>query len=408
MYKQINKTEKGKSQSVASSLAQKKGKFNQSYSFVDNRSEAVTQRKLQAMVNNSPVQRKTVINNLGQPCKFGPADNSKNVVVGHTMNAWLDPKNPLRGQAANVNASQDGLMAWIKKIYPLAEGVKSVKGHLLNDNLGGTALDNNLYPLSKGANGIHLSTAENYVKKAVWNKGRAVKYSVVVAGSNDYTGADSTNAKATFRTSVSPWEDVNDTSKVGATEYTANIVSNLGSPKTREAQDKDGKNSESITGIKGLKPSTKPASTVGGLSSEEQGLRNSQPGTSNIEAKGSEVNYSSSFATASGAAPGDDVIMAKAKTMLDNTPIEFIDEYINDSTRFLIDNLIIKNSDLSEAQRRADKKGVISELVNGLPGFVADVATKKYDLWIQIQDALNLFIQEEFESYHEDDIQNDN
>ncbi|NRA13727.1 MAG: hypothetical protein HRT57_17435 [Crocinitomicaceae bacterium] len=129
--------------------------------------------------------------------------------------------------------------------------------------MGGTALGNNLYPISKGANGKHLSTAENYVKSALWKDKTAVKYSVNVIGATNYSEASQTNAKAAFNTTVRPWNDVTDKSAVGDVIYSAKITSDLGELKVREAEDASGEALKNISGggLKKKKPN-EPAKTV--------------------------------------------------------------------------------------------------------------------------------------------------
>ncbi|SHO59288.1 eCIS core domain-containing protein [Vibrio quintilis] len=54
MYEQVEKPKENKNREVANSVAQKKSGAKQSFGFVDNRSGAITQRKLKEMTNNSP------------------------------------------------------------------------------------------------------------------------------------------------------------------------------------------------------------------------------------------------------------------------------------------------------------------------------------------------------------------
>jgi hypothetical protein len=54
MYEQVEKPKVNKSRAVANSVTQKKNSVKQGFSFVDNRPEAVVQRKLQEMANNNP------------------------------------------------------------------------------------------------------------------------------------------------------------------------------------------------------------------------------------------------------------------------------------------------------------------------------------------------------------------
>jgi hypothetical protein len=126
---------------------------------------------------SDPLQRKTVINNVGQTYNYG----SGTTTVGKSMEAWLDPDDVPRGWSANLNSSQDAMMSAIREYWGI-EGGDVVKGHLLNDNLGGTALGENLYPITRGANKDHLSFAENAVKTHVWTKQNGMYYSVNVYG----------------------------------------------------------------------------------------------------------------------------------------------------------------------------------------------------------------------------------
>ncbi|HNX01982.1 MAG TPA: hypothetical protein PKK33_11485 [Candidatus Cloacimonadota bacterium] len=395
MYAPVNKskensfpTTRQESRAVANSVGQKKSDVKQYSGFKDNRSEVVSQRNLHTLLNSNLIQRKTVIENYGQTCTYGSVFNPQNVVVGHTMNAWLDPDNPIRGQSANVNTSQDNLMAWIKNIYPLAKGAMSVKGHLLNDNLGGTALDNNLYPISKGANGMHLSTAENYVKNAVWKDKKAVKYSVEVNGSTDYTGANDTNALATFQTSVSPWNDVNNKEKISEPIYTANIVSNLGVPKKREAKDKNDLQLPNISGH-GLKPLLSPAKAVGNLDKNEKEYRNSQPLGLRIDT----AEGYSSFTPTSDDKSGDEMLLNKALAMSSS---EFVEEYINDTCRDIIENAIDVSTEITEVKHNVIQFGIWDEFISGLPKGLIEAMEVKED---QIYNALLMFVQEEAGDY---------
>ncbi len=66
MYAQVEKPKENKSQAVANSVTQKKGTLKQDYSIINNRPEAIAQRKLQKILNTSarksqPVQRENAV-----------------------------------------------------------------------------------------------------------------------------------------------------------------------------------------------------------------------------------------------------------------------------------------------------------------------------------------------------------
>lgn len=44
-----------------------------------------------------------------------------------------------------------------------------VEGHLWNDNLGGNALNINLFPMTRAANKDHLTYVENLAKSYIYN-----------------------------------------------------------------------------------------------------------------------------------------------------------------------------------------------------------------------------------------------
>ena len=70
MYAQVGKPKENKSQSVANAVSQKQNRSVSTFQFVDNRPEAIAQRKLQEITNNSPrakkvAQLKEIANILG-------------------------------------------------------------------------------------------------------------------------------------------------------------------------------------------------------------------------------------------------------------------------------------------------------------------------------------------------------
>jgi len=142
------------------------------------------------------LQRKTTVLNTSQNYTY----NGESVSVGEKMEAWLDPKSPKQGQSAELNTSQNEMMEVIRGEWNI-EGGDVVKGHLLNDNLGGEALNENLYPITRSANKDHLGYAENHVKKETWVAGMGVYYKVKVEGTPDIG-----ESKASFDIELRHWD----------------------------------------------------------------------------------------------------------------------------------------------------------------------------------------------------------
>ncbi|AFY57584.1 hypothetical protein Riv7116_5188 [Rivularia sp. PCC 7116] len=99
--------------------------------------------------------------------------------VGRKMTATkLGPNHPQGG------GPQSSALAKIMEKLPTdpkkGNDEKYVKGHLLNDNLGGPGENRNLYPITAGANKKHVDHVESYVKKWVNTEGYWVYYKVEV------------------------------------------------------------------------------------------------------------------------------------------------------------------------------------------------------------------------------------
>jgi len=122
-------------------------------------------------------QLKLIEKEESQKFKYGDK-NEKEVEVGKRMVARLSLDDPdiRKGQPASKNTTQNAMMADYRAKTRL-EGGQLVKGHLLNEYLGGKAKNSNLYPITDGANSDHLGYVENNVKKLVL-AGRTVQYEV--------------------------------------------------------------------------------------------------------------------------------------------------------------------------------------------------------------------------------------
>jgi hypothetical protein len=137
--------------------------------------------KSKKQLQGQALQRQSYVNNKGQTYDY----DIGTVTVGKKMEAWLDYNSIPHGQSANLNKGQDEMMSAIRSCWGIVGG-DVVKGHLLNDNLGGTANNNNLYPITRGANKNHLNYVENGAKKAFWvDKSPGIYYKVTVDADPD-------------------------------------------------------------------------------------------------------------------------------------------------------------------------------------------------------------------------------
>ena len=101
--------------------------------------------------------------------------------VGHSMTANPLSQDSATGSEAKADSDHDGLMNIMPTLgsHPGDKRNQYIKGHLLNDNLGGIAVGKNLYPITGYANGKHLQFVESYIKSAI-DLGYVMAYRVVV------------------------------------------------------------------------------------------------------------------------------------------------------------------------------------------------------------------------------------
>jgi len=108
--------------------------------------------------NGGVFQRATEIAHTPDYVTVGPPSDRKNYKVGKTMTAKLDVKDPVVGTATGPN------WTWMQYLRGQSPGAGVVRGHLLNHDLGGYAVDINLYPISTQANADHSEHVEQKVK----------------------------------------------------------------------------------------------------------------------------------------------------------------------------------------------------------------------------------------------------
>lgn len=212
MYTKTEKSKENKSRAVANSLTQKKNNEKPVSEIIDNRPKAKQSAQLQTMANTHITKEQQLIQKTGKHNKstqlkskvYTQKDQTYNfgsgkINVGEIMEVGLDPTDMRQGQSANLNTSQDEMMSAIRGQWGI-KGGDLVKGHLWNDNLGGEAMNYNLYPITKAANSDHLGYVENAAKELIWNK-RPIYYKVEVDAKPDIN-----EAKADFDCEIRDWD----------------------------------------------------------------------------------------------------------------------------------------------------------------------------------------------------------
>ena len=107
--------------------------------------------------------------------KLGPS------TVGTSMTIdWLGAKHP-HGSKPESGAQKD-LMDLLVTDPSKSSPDKFIRGHLLNENLGGLGNEENLFPITGNANSQHLHSTESKVKKWATLAGRWIWYQVKVTG----------------------------------------------------------------------------------------------------------------------------------------------------------------------------------------------------------------------------------
>jgi hypothetical protein len=100
--------------------------------------------------------------------------------VGKSMEAELDPGSPVVGSNTSGAVDLDPVM------NQLPNSTTWKRGHLLNHDLGGAAILENLFPISTAANNEHKIEVENPVKHWL-NKGCEIDYDITAHQKDDQT-----------------------------------------------------------------------------------------------------------------------------------------------------------------------------------------------------------------------------
>lgn len=158
----------------------------------DNRGLASSDMRTKAI--GQVIQGKTSVKLTSK--NYAYDNNTKSSVVGSVAEAYLDPNDPKNGSAPG-GGELEGPMEDLKHL-----GYKSmIKGHLLNGQMGGPGLAQNLFPITSQANSIHKNYVENHIKSYV-SHGHPVFYVVEVTDAN----YSSQSPAAKFTCEAYPWD----------------------------------------------------------------------------------------------------------------------------------------------------------------------------------------------------------
>jgi|GEM_PF-2051153 len=205
---------------------------NTPIAFIDNRKERIVPQTIQAMVDSSPrvTQMRQLHNELekGNASAASPAQLATNIrhntenysympqgvdavraneTVGNRMRATLDPEDIVTG--SSTGAPQANFIKAIRATFPRDS---MIRGHLLNHDLGGFGVHENLFPITAKANSRHLHHVEKYVKNALYDANqhadrKGVYYEVNVTGAKS-DAAD--NPVSNFECTANDIPDVED------------------------------------------------------------------------------------------------------------------------------------------------------------------------------------------------------
>ncbi|WP_439538549.1 hypothetical protein [Sphingomonas sp.] len=185
-------------------LAAVLGKSPRTHMLIQRKTGLQKSAPLQLSGRGQPViQRKSEVKYKTQSVGYEDAKgNIQTETVGRVADAWIDVTDPITGTAPDSAKQQKAMYTRLKSTY----GQGFIRGHLLNDNLGGVGEVYNLFPITSSANGEHKITAEGKLKANTRRELRAKKkgekgpffvhYRVTAIPTNGGNLTD--NANATF------------------------------------------------------------------------------------------------------------------------------------------------------------------------------------------------------------------
>lgn len=153
-------------------------------------SKPVSQIVDNRLPNKAAMQLKTTIRYTTGTVDYYTTPNANNNIgtqtVGKKVEATLDPQRPIKGSATG-----DPQKSFNQAIRAYFANESMVRGHLLNHDLGGYGVEDNLFPITNAANSMHKTKVEYGVKGALQNadptNNEGVFYSVEVTGDTDFT-----------------------------------------------------------------------------------------------------------------------------------------------------------------------------------------------------------------------------
>ncbi|UTW67003.1 DUF4157 domain-containing protein [bacterium SCSIO 12643] len=156
------------------------------------------------MASSITYESQTLPYNLGP----GMAIN-QNAKVGKKTVAKLDKADLPKGSSPGLSGQDDAIYAPLDNAHPTET---FIRGHLLNDNLGGLGIPANIYPITSNANSQHSKEVEEPVKAAVL-AGNVVDYTVK---------ANWLGGGGNFRTK--PRSEFDCEAKIGATTFVKTTI----------------------------------------------------------------------------------------------------------------------------------------------------------------------------------------
>ncbi|MDG0803407.1 hypothetical protein [Pectobacterium polaris] len=190
MYSQEEKPKENKNRAVADSITQKKSNVKQGVGVVDNRPEAIAQKKLQELMNDSPqrkhitqLQSMTNVNGKSASQNTGVIQRVQTMTITNTVDnydsGWLQAETQSTGVGPGPRLEA-------QTVAQIAGGYW-IGGHMVNDRLGGGGGFGNIVPITSSMNNQH-HTMENAAQNIVGNQGTdyEVRYYMSILNRSNY------------------------------------------------------------------------------------------------------------------------------------------------------------------------------------------------------------------------------